>query len=82
MRKATTTITIRIPVQLKERLEQLAQTTARSKSWLAADALRTYVEEQEWQIREIEAGCRAADAGDFAADADVEAVFTKWTDAP
>ncbi len=82
MSKPTTTMTIRIPVQLKERLERLAQATARSKSWLAADAIRTYVEDQEWQIREIEAGIRAANAGDFASEADVEAVFTKWTDAP
>ena len=79
MSEPTTTMTIRVPVGVKERLDRLAQTTARSKSWLAADAIRAYVELQEWQIREIEAGLREADAGEFANDEEVEAVFARWT---
>ena len=79
MRELTTTMTVRVPMQLKEQLDQLAQRTARSKSWLAADAIRAYIELHEWQISEIEAGIREADAGEFASQADVEAVFARWT---
>lgn len=79
MNEPTTTMTIRVPIGIKNRLDRLAQTTARSKSWLAADAIRAYVELQEWQIREIEAGLREADAGEFASDEEVEAIFAKWT---
>ncbi len=79
MSERTTTMTVRVPMQLKEQLDQLAQRTARSKSWLAADAIRAYIELHEWQISEIEAGIREADAGEFASQAEVEAVFTRWT---
>ncbi len=74
----TNTMTIRLPAKIKSRLAQLAKVTERSKSWLAADAIRTYLELQEWQIREIKAGVKEADAGDFASEAEVNAVFSKW----
>ncbi len=79
MSELTTTMTVRVPMQLKEQLDQLAQRTARSKSWLVADAIRAYIELHEWQISEIEAGIREADAGEFASQAEVEAVFARWT---
>ena len=74
----STTMTVGLPVQLRDKLDQLAEATERSKSWLAADAIRAYVELQEWQIMEIKAGIREADAGDFASDGEVNAVMKKW----
>ena len=79
--EATATMTVRLPEDVKERLDRLAQTTARSRSWLAADAIAEYVKLQEWQIAEIEAGVREADAGEFASADEVAAVFAKWSDA-
>ena len=76
---ASSTMTIRLPTEVKRQLEQLAKVTDRSKSWLAADAIRSYLEIQQWQIDEIMAGIKEADAGDFADAAEVEAVFNKWT---
>ena len=78
MPKATTTVTVRLPVQLKERLDRLSEATARSRSWLTVDAIGTYLQLQEWQIQEIEAGIREADAGEFATDAEVETVLARW----
>jgi predicted transcriptional regulator len=48
---------------------------------------RTYVVSsdlklQEWQLRQIEEGLREANAGDFASDEEVAAVFAKWTERP
>ena len=74
-------MTVELPMNIKERLEELARTTERSEARLAAEAISSFVELQEWQIREIEAGLRDADAGDFASDEEVAAVFTKWTNA-
>lgn len=71
-------MTIRVDRKTKQRLEKLAGATERTKSFLAAEALRTYLDLNEWQIQEIRTGLREADAGDFASDAEVEAVFTKW----
>ena len=81
MEATTTTMTVRLPEDVKQRLDRLAQATARSRSWLAADAIAEYVQTQEWQIAEIEAGVREADAGDFASTDEVAAVFAKWSDA-
>lgn len=39
----TTTITIRIPVELRDRLDRLAKAMERSRSYVAAEALETYV---------------------------------------
>ena len=48
------TVTIRLPAEIKGKLEALAVSTNRSKSWLAAQAIAAYVEEQSWQIQQIE----------------------------
>jgi RHH-type rel operon transcriptional repressor/antitoxin RelB len=78
----STTMTIRLEDEMKDRLEQLAESTHRSKSYLAAEAIREYVANNEWQIAEIGAALREADAGDFASDKEIAAVAKKWkTDA-
>jgi RHH-type transcriptional regulator, rel operon repressor / antitoxin RelB len=63
---------------VKDRLDVLAEATQRSKSFLAAEAIRAYVENNEWQIGEIQAALKEADAGDFADDKDVAALARKW----
>lgn len=75
----TTTITVRVPVSIKEQLNQLAEATHRSKSWLAAEALSRYVELNAWQVAEIRNGLQEAERGEFAAEEEVEAVFTRWS---
>ena len=45
---------------------------------VAAEAIRVYVENNEWQIGEIHAALKEADAGDFASDKDVAALAKKW----
>jgi predicted transcriptional regulator len=72
------TMTIRLPTKIKKKLDRLSKATERSKSWLAADAIRAYLELQEWQIDEIKAGVKEADAGDFASEAEVQAVLGTW----
>ena len=74
----TTTVTVRVPSALKNRLDKLARATKRSKSFLAAEAIRQYVETNEWQIQEIRAALNEADAGDFASATDVKTVMDKW----
>ncbi len=78
MPEETTTMTVRLPLKLRKRLDRLADATERTKSWLAADAIRSYLDLQEWQIQEIKDGIKEADAGEFTTDAEVEAVMSKW----
>ncbi len=58
------TVTVRLPAQIKQKLEALATSTNRSKSWLAAQAISAYVEEQSWQIQQIEEAISLADSED------------------
>ena len=74
----STTMTIRLEPDLKSRLDQLADATHRSKSFLAAEAIREFIELNEWQIQEIKGAIKDADAGKFASDDEVSAVFNKW----
>ena len=74
----STTMTIRLEDEVKDRLDRLAESTQRSKSFLAAQAIREFVETNEWQIAEIQAALAEADAGDFAGDKDVTALAEKW----
>ena len=74
----STTMTIRLEDEVRDRLDQLAEATQRNKSFLAAEAIRAFVETNEWQIGEIRAALREADAGDFASDKDVAALSRKW----
>ena len=43
------TINVRLPEALYNQIEELAKATARSKSFLAIDALTHYVQTESWQ---------------------------------
>ena len=67
----TTTMTVRLSRELKGKLERLAQSTRRSKSYLAAEAIAEYVDANSWQIEEIRKALEKADAGGpFVSDAE------------
>ena len=74
----STTMTIRLEDEVKDRLDRLADSTNRSKSYLAAEAIRAFVEINEWQVAEIRAAIKEADAGEFASEKDVAALAKKW----
>ncbi len=74
----STTMTVRLEEDVKDRLDLLAESTQRSKSFLAAEAIREFIENNEWQIAEIKAALKEADAGDFASDRQVAALGKKW----
>jgi RHH-type transcriptional regulator, rel operon repressor / antitoxin RelB len=59
----TAIVTVRLDGGLKAKLEALAHSTKRSRSYLAAEAIAAYVELNEWQIGEIEAGIAELDRG-------------------
>ena len=73
-RPMSTTMTLRLEDDVKARTDA----TQLSKSFLAAEAIRDFVENIEWQIREIKAAIKEANAGDFAGDDEVAALAKKW----
>jgi RHH-type transcriptional regulator, rel operon repressor / antitoxin RelB len=58
----TTTMTVRLPAQVKARLEKLAKSTDRSKAYLASQAIKEYLDVQEWQVKAIQDAIREADS--------------------
>lgn len=74
----TTTITLRVPVTVKDQLDKLAEATHRSKSFLAGEAIRQYLELEAWQIGEIQRALQEADTGDFATEEEFDAVVRKY----
>jgi RHH-type transcriptional regulator, rel operon repressor / antitoxin RelB len=68
----TTVVTARIDAVLRARLEALARSTRRSKSYLAAEAIAAYVALNEWQIGEIQAGIEELDKGDVLSEEQAE----------
>ena len=74
----TRTINVRVPVSVYDQLEDLAKSTARTKSFVTIEALSNYLAAQSWQVKEIKAGLADADLGDFATDDQVNAVFAKY----
>ena len=72
------TVTLRLDDEVKIKLEKLAESTHRSRSFLAAEAIKAYVESNDWQIAEIHQALKEADAGDFASQDEVNAVVNKW----
>jgi predicted transcriptional regulator len=59
----TTTITIRIPAELRDKLDRLADATKRSRSYVAADALAEYAENELKIVEGIMRGLDDAKAG-------------------
>jgi RHH-type transcriptional regulator, rel operon repressor / antitoxin RelB len=74
----SSTMTIRLEDSVKNRLDQLASVTQRSKSFLAAEAIAAYVDTNEWQLSEIQAALTEAQAQDCASDQDMADLALKW----
>jgi RHH-type rel operon transcriptional repressor/antitoxin RelB len=71
-------LTLRLEGKLRGRLDKLAVAMRRSRSFLAAEAIREYVALNSWQIEEIQKGMGEADGGEFASESEVKRVTKKW----
>ncbi len=72
-------VTLRLEGSLTGKLDKLARATRRSRSFLAAEAIRDYVDLNSWQIEEIHKALAEADRGDFATESEVKRVAKKWS---
>ncbi len=72
------TLSVPLDAEVEEQLHRLARAKATTKTALAAEAIRLYVESETWQIEEIKRGIEEADSGDFASDREVHETLAKW----
>ncbi len=74
----TTMLSTRVPRGMKAELDDLAKSTGRNRNALVQEALRRFIDVQRWQIAEIEAGIREADAGAFATDEEMDELWAEF----
>lgn len=56
-------ISVRVPAAVAQRLENLAKSVERSKSYLAAEAIEEYLDIHEWQVQAIQEGLKEIEQG-------------------
>jgi predicted transcriptional regulator len=56
------TLSIRVPLEARDQLEELANATGRTKSFLAAEAIEYYLSVQSWQLAAIEKTIKKIDS--------------------
>jgi len=63
MATSSALISVRVPAAVARRLENLAKSVERSKSYLAAEAIEEYLDIHEWQVQSIQDGLKEIDQG-------------------
>jgi RHH-type rel operon transcriptional repressor/antitoxin RelB len=72
------TLSIRIDPETKKRLNALSKRSKRSKSFLAAEAIAAYVDSEEWQLGEVQAGIAELDLEQEVSHEKVAKWLTSW----
>ena len=72
------TISFRLESDKVAALDALAGSMDRDRTYLLSEAIQAYLETQQWQLQEIEAGIAEADAGDVVEHSKVKAMAAKW----
>jgi predicted transcriptional regulator len=73
------TITFLVERDKREVLDAIAAVLERDRTYVLNEAIDSYLETHRWQIEEIKKAVAEAEAGDFASEEEVEAVFAKLT---
>lgn len=71
------TISFRIPAEAVETLDALAESLDRDRSYLLNEAVEHYLQLNEYHVKLIEKGVRAADAGEFVPEAEMKKVIAR-----
>lgn len=71
-------ISVRVSSDLAKRLASLANSTHRSKSYIASQAIEEYVNVHEWQVEAIKGGMAAAKRGEVVSHEQAKAMLQAW----
>ena len=74
----TILVSTRVSKEVAKRLATLAQSTHRSKSFLAAQAIEEFLNVQEWHVEAIKEGIAAAERGDVKSNEQAIAILNTW----
>lgn len=71
-------VSTRVPKNVASRLEGLAKSMHRSKSYIAAQAIEEFVDLYEWHVEAIKEGISAVERGDVVTHNQALAVLKTW----
>ena len=74
----STTFTVRVEPEVKKRLEKLAKSTGRTRSFLAAEALNEYLDVNEWQVSGVKRAIASLDRGEGVSHREVKNWVNSW----
>lgn len=74
----STTFTVRVESAVKKRLEKLAKSTGRTRSFLAGEALNEYLDVNEWQVAGVKRAMASLDRGDGVPHQEVKNWVNSW----
>jgi len=74
----STTFTVRVEPEVKKRLEKLAKSTGRTRSFLAAEALNEYLDVNEWQVAGVKRAIASLDRGEGVPHQEVKKWVNSW----
>ncbi len=75
----TMNLSIRVSPDVVSKLDALAQATGRSRNFLFNEAVQQYIDNEAWQIAQIEEGLRDLEAGNVVPDDEMEAFWGRIT---
>jgi RHH-type transcriptional regulator, rel operon repressor / antitoxin RelB len=78
----STTFTVRVEPDVKKRLERLAKSTGRTRSFLAAEALNEYLDANEWQVASVKRAIASLDRGEGVSHQEVKEWVNSWDGKP
>jgi RHH-type rel operon transcriptional repressor/antitoxin RelB len=74
----STTFTVRVESGVKKRLERLARSTGRTRSFLTAEALNEYLALNEWQVAGVKQAISSLDRGEGIPHDEVKDWVNSW----
>lgn len=72
------TLSFRLEMNKVAALDALASSIQRDRTYVLTEAVQSYLEVQQWQLEQIEAGIAEADAGKTIDHRKVKATAAKW----
>ena len=72
-------MTVRVSTQSRKRLDRLAKSVNRTRSFVAAEAIEQYLLHNAWQVEQIQTALAKADAGEAGVPHErVESWVSSW----
>jgi len=72
------TTTIRMEEKTIDRIDSMAKSLSRSRTWIINQAIKRFLSYEEWFVHEVKNGLEEMHASDFASTEEIQSRFQKW----